>query len=442
MKRNRRKSRHPKLSKWKIVVSVIVLCLLAVALVFADQIETYIGYNKSLAIHQTSKDAIESSNYYVSYIDVGQGSSSFVKLPDGKTLLIDGGDIEYGETVGKFLKNHHVSTIDYLVATHADSDHIGGLNYVLENFEIKNIYRPLQISGSNNSENVFVASEYEDLGELYDYLQTETGGRSKVCKITTSVYARFIKNIYTETYIELGAEHSSSVTVFYDGLKISGDNYEIEFFAPLKREIDGDNILISEHSLMTGGYVTEGFGASSTASNDNSAIFTVTCFENKYLFLGDSRYSESGSNKTGFSEFQFINSLTDDEKLEMSKVDVILLAHHGSKYSTSTELLNLVLPRFVIVSAGENNKYGHPASETLERVAATSSLEPDYLLQTFVNGDIEFSCIDGELRYSLDKESKQQRLNISFRLLCVIIAGSVIMFVLSIRPKRSRKSTS
>lgn len=436
MKRNR----NVKVSKWKIVVSVIVLCLLAVALIFADQIEVKIGYNQAKAKHQTSKDSIESSAYYVSYIDVGQGSSSFVKLPDGKTLLIDGGDIEYGETVGKFLRNHNVSTIDYLVATHADSDHIGGLNYVLENFEIKSIYRPLQISGTNGSENVFQASDYEDLADLYDFLQTSTGGRSKVCKITTSVYARFIKNIYTETYSDNGIEKQSSVTVFYDGLVIGGDNYEIEFFAPLKREISGDFVLVSDYATKTDGYATQGFGASSTSSNDNSAIFTVTCFDDKFLFMGDSRYTESGSTKTGFSEFEFINSLKDSEKLELAKVDVLLLAHHGSKYSTSTELLNIVLPRFVVVSAGENNKYGHPASETLERVAQTTSLEQDYLLQTYINGDIEFASIDGTLQYSLDKAEVKQKLNISFRLLCVIIAGSVISFVLSIRPRRQRKS--
>ena len=239
-------NRKNKLLKWKIVVSLLLLCLLAVTHIFADKIEILIGYKETFASHQNTQDKIENSNYYVSYIDVGQGNSSYVKLPDGKNVLIDGGDEEFGETVAEFLNDRSVTQIDYLIATHADSDHIGGLNYILEQFEVKQVFRPLQFS-MNSSDEFY---EYEDLSGVYEYLQNLYGENPKVCKVTTSVYKNFIKNIYEETYTLEGNSLETKICVFYDGLKISGENYEIEFFGPLKRDNEID---FSDYTTETDG---------------------------------------------------------------------------------------------------------------------------------------------------------------------------------------------
>ena len=59
------------------------------------------------------------------FIDVGQGDSEFVLLPDGKTMLIDAGEVVSGSTVAQFLTAQNIKKIDYLVATHPHSDHIG-----------------------------------------------------------------------------------------------------------------------------------------------------------------------------------------------------------------------------------------------------------------------------------------------------------------------------
>ncbi len=63
----------------------------------------------------------------VHFIDVGQGDSIFIQSPKGKTMLIDGGTASGGDKVVAHLKSLGVSTIDYVVATHPDADHIGGL---------------------------------------------------------------------------------------------------------------------------------------------------------------------------------------------------------------------------------------------------------------------------------------------------------------------------
>ena len=429
-----RSNKKIKIQKWKIIVSAMLLCVLAVALIFADKIEALIGYNPEFANNQTSLAATQQSPYSVSYIDVGQGNSSFVELPDGKNVLIDGGDIEYGETVGNFLSDRNVQSIDYLIATHADSDHIGGLNYVLENFEVKNIFRPFQISYDDENKQ---PNAVEDLGEVYEYMLDLYGNSNKVCKITTKVYRTFIENIYKETYLIDGVSQSSKVTVFYDGLKISGDNYEIEFYAPLKRD---ESIDLSAKSTETFGFATDGFGATSSASNDNSSIFTLTCYDDVFLFVGDSRYTEEDLNDLGYSEYEFINSLSDAEKLKLSAVDVLLLGHHGSKYSTSRELLEIVTPMFVVVSAGKDNSYGHPHSEVLDRLDGLSSLESDYLLRTDEHGDVVFASVDGKLMYSVETQENNAKLTISFRMLCVTICVSLILLIFSIRVRKPRRA--
>jgi competence protein ComEC len=81
---------------------------------------------------------------HIDFLDVGQGDSALVTMPDGTTLLVDaGGDTidstrRIGETVvSEYLWWRGLSEIDYVVATHADADHIDGLNDVLKNFTVR-----------------------------------------------------------------------------------------------------------------------------------------------------------------------------------------------------------------------------------------------------------------------------------------------------------------
>ena len=83
--------------------------------------------------------AVSYSNYSglcIKFIDVGQGDCELVMLPDKKTLLIDGGDVGTEDEVVEFLKTEGIEKIDYILATHPHADHIGGLDDVLNNFEV------------------------------------------------------------------------------------------------------------------------------------------------------------------------------------------------------------------------------------------------------------------------------------------------------------------
>ena len=82
---------------------------------------------------------------HVDFLDVGQGDSALVTMPDGTTLLVDGGGNIFdssrriGETVvSEYLWWRGLDHVDYVLVTHADADHIDGLNDVLKNFSVRN----------------------------------------------------------------------------------------------------------------------------------------------------------------------------------------------------------------------------------------------------------------------------------------------------------------
>src|SRR5690625_4988563 len=75
----------------------------------------------------------------VHFIDVGQGDSIYIKTPENRHILIDGGPPEAGKDVVNYLTEQGAHTLDFLIATHPHYDHIGGLIDVIEQIPVKQI---------------------------------------------------------------------------------------------------------------------------------------------------------------------------------------------------------------------------------------------------------------------------------------------------------------
>ena len=88
----------------------------------------------------------------VAFLDVGQGDSILLKSPDGKTMLIDAGEATEEEVIKSALQNNGIEKIDYLIATHPHSDHIGSMPAIVEAYEIGEIYMPRASSNTKTYE--------------------------------------------------------------------------------------------------------------------------------------------------------------------------------------------------------------------------------------------------------------------------------------------------
>lgn len=107
-------------------------------------------------------------------------------------------------------------------------------------------------------------------------------------------------------------------------------------------------------------------------TNASSIVSRFTYGETSFLLTGDLPREES---------------VLPEEK----EVTVLKAAHHGSKYSTSQEFLNLVRPKEAVISVGKNS-YGHPDSGVLERLKNMGTI----IRRTDTDGDIRYRCSDGQ----------------------------------------------
>lgn len=94
----------------------------------------------------------QKSQLAVNIIDVGQGDSSLIISPSGKSILIDGGQDPCYRPVLNTIRKNRLNHIDYMIATHSDDDHIGSLDKIMKKIPTKNLYMP----GENSNKEDFV----------------------------------------------------------------------------------------------------------------------------------------------------------------------------------------------------------------------------------------------------------------------------------------------
>ncbi len=98
----------------------------------------------------------------VHFIDVGQGDAIFIETGN-HTMLIDAGENNKGSLVREYLNNQRISKLDYVIGTHPHSDHIGGLDLVLDAFPVDKVFLPDIVHDTKTFEDVLDALERHQL---------------------------------------------------------------------------------------------------------------------------------------------------------------------------------------------------------------------------------------------------------------------------------------
>ena len=172
MAKSRAAKRKKKLSKGKIIFLVVVVLIIVAALVALWYFKPDV-LNGIIASLMQKDDPSEQTggigtgtgqedNPYVTgdtlqmtVLDIGQGDCIYIAFPDGKNMVMDIGS-EFGSTspwehANEFLQERNVTQIDYLFITHGDYDHIRDAKKLLDNYEIKSLYMPLEKAQDSNT---------------------------------------------------------------------------------------------------------------------------------------------------------------------------------------------------------------------------------------------------------------------------------------------------
>lgn len=140
--------------KKKIISSFIILVIIGIFYLFQNYpIENnQDNINKRIEeVPVTAEERLE-----VTFIDVGQADSILLEN-EGHYMLIDAGNNEDGPKLVNYFKNQNISNFDYVIGTHPHEDHIGGLDGVIENFNIETFYMPDVITTTKTFEDVLDA---------------------------------------------------------------------------------------------------------------------------------------------------------------------------------------------------------------------------------------------------------------------------------------------
>jgi competence protein ComEC len=239
---------------------------------------------------QVAAPPASSEELLLAVLDVGQGDSIFVRSPSGETMLVDAGnsraDVE--EVIIPYLTRLGISRLDFLVLTHPDQDHVGGMPVLLQAIDVGSFVDPVQPGTTNRA-----------------YAQTLTLVRDRQIKAIRARKGR--------TVIELGPL------------------VKVEVLAP-------------EDPLIASG---------SSVSNNNSVVLRLVHGSVAALLTGD---AEKEAEERMLVEPATLRS------------DILKVAHHGSRFTSTTPFLDAVRPQIGLISAGAGNSYGHPHQELLDRL--------------------------------------------------------------------------
>lgn len=116
-------------------VGIIAIVFVLGAIFSFNKLDTAINQNN------IQTNAVTNGNLEVHFIDVGQADCILVKN-NSNAMLIDAGNNDDGEIIKSYLKEQNITRLDYVIGTHPHEDHIGGLDVVINNYDIGTIIMP------------------------------------------------------------------------------------------------------------------------------------------------------------------------------------------------------------------------------------------------------------------------------------------------------------
>jgi len=258
----------------------------------------------------------------VAFLDVGQGDAIFIEAPNGNQMLLDGGPSKAILRELSKVTPFYDRSIDVVMMSHPDEDHIGGLPDVLKNYSAGLVVEPGVFGES---------SAYTEIEKIIDDENNQTENLSST---TQNISEGKIKKILARRgmVIDFGGG------VFLQILYPVGDVSKLE-------------------------------------TNTASIVARLVYGENEFLLTGDSPknienylVSLEGKDQNCQENISVDSETTGTTKkfgcLSL-KSDVLKVAHHGSKNSTGEEFVKTVSPQYAVISVGKDNRYGHPTEEVL-----------------------------------------------------------------------------
>lgn len=251
----------------------------------------------------------------VTMVDVGQGDCFFIQLADGTNILVDGGSSDQ-KNMGQyillpFLKSRGVRRLDAVFLSHMDSDHICGVQEMLEaslGGETNGSQAKKLVPGSITVENLFLPWNVRESG----------GG---------------------EALLALAGALDIPCFGLKTGDLLTFGKLKLTVVSPDKEQ-SGEQLLSSEN----------------LDRNDTSLVFCVSYGDFDMLFTGDVGQAV---------EERIVENM---KAFGIGPCDVLKVAHHGSKGSSTQAFLDYVRPAAALISCGKDNSYGHPHKELIKRL--------------------------------------------------------------------------
>ncbi|MBU4485087.1 MBL fold metallo-hydrolase [bacterium] len=242
--------------------------------------------------------------------DVGQGSSSLIIAPDNTTILIDGGPTDAGNNVVlPYFEDNALGQLDYMIVSHYHEDHIGGIDEVIAGQDHE--------MGTNDD---LVPLAIYDRGESYD-----------------------------SAYFE---EYSSAA----EGLRSTPSPGDVLDFGDVSIEF-----LLIDGKYPDGHYIDP-----DNDENSKSIAILIEYDDFRILVAGD---LTGGGGDPPYQTIDLESHLAD----VLGEVDILVVNHHGSKTSSNNYFIETIDPETVIISCGDNNDFGHPADEVMQRLIAAGT---------------------------------------------------------------------